>query len=153
MVTERCRTHVRVDLDPIWQDQPPLVQVRLDNHQLWHDALRQRETIEMIRDLPRGQHCLEIELRDKPAHDPIQAVRIHDLVFGGIRSAKFVWQGVYRPIYPEPWASQQQALGLALASEVRDTDCLGWNGCWVLEFTVPVFTWIHQVEDLGWIYD
>ena len=29
---------------------------------------------------------------------------------------------------------------------------LGWNGRWVLEFETPVFTWIHRLEDLGWLY-
>lgn len=30
---------------------------------------------------------------------------------------------------------------------------LGWNGLWVLEFELPIFTWIHKLENLGWIYD
>ena len=28
-----------------------------------------------------------------------------------------------------------------------------WNGIWVLDFTVPVYTWLHKVLGLGWIYD
>jgi hypothetical protein len=30
---------------------------------------------------------------------------------------------------------------------------LSWNGKWTLTFDVPVFTWIHRVQNLGWIYD
>jgi hypothetical protein len=29
---------------------------------------------------------------------------------------------------------------------------MGWNGRWELNFRVPIFTWIHQLENLGWIY-
>jgi hypothetical protein len=80
-------------------------------------------------------------------------VRITSLAFNGIASAKFIWHGRYCPEYPEPWATEQQAQGLVLESEISNTDYLGWNGEWSLDFTVPVFTWIHKTENLGWIYD
>ena len=32
------------------------------------------------------------------------------------------------------------------------TSYLGFNGKWTLTFTVPVFTWIHQTQNQGWIY-
>lgn len=29
---------------------------------------------------------------------------------------------------------------------------LGWNGMWKFQFEIPIFTWIHKLEGLGWIY-
>ena len=73
----------------------------------------------------------------------------HPVVIGRwIQDPKFAWAGIYRPEYPEPWASEQTNLATELSSHTY----LGWNGTWRLTFGVPVFTWIHQVQNLGWIY-
>lgn len=103
--------------------------------------------------LTAGLHALEIELLHKPDHDPDQALKIKNLVLGDVHSPRFIWQGVYTPRYPEPWAAQQRQNGIQLEHCLRNTDYLGWNGVWRLEFTIPIFTWIHQIEGLGWIYD
>lgn len=99
--------------------------------------------------LPAGDHVLEIKHLHKPADDPSTALIIKSITFNNIPSDKFVWAGKYTPEYPEPWATEQ---GSTLARELDHTGYLGWNGVWRLEFTAPIFTWIHGVEDLGWIY-
>jgi len=91
---------------------------------------------------------LTIEHVNKATDDATTAVIIDSVSFFGIQDPKFVWAGVYRPNYPEPWASEQTNL----ASELSPHTYLGWNGCWSLTFGVPVFTWIHQTQNLGWIY-
>tara|TARA_R110000868_G_scaffold295331_1_gene555741 strand:- start:1003 stop:1431 length:429 start_codon:yes stop_codon:yes gene_type:complete len=91
---------------------------------------------------------LTIEHVNKATDDATTAVIIDSVSFFGIRDPKFAWAGVYRPNYPEPWASEQTNL----ASELSPHTYLGWNGCWSLTFGVPVFTWIHQTQNLGWIY-
>jgi len=99
-----------------------------------------------------GQAMLEIELFDKSDLDPQQAVQIKQLSFYGIEDPRFIWLGKYHPVYPEPWATQQREQGQELPLVLTNTDYLGWNGVWRLQFDVPVFTWIHQVQNLGWIY-
>lgn len=98
--------------------------------------------------LPMGTYQLSVELNNKSDTDPTTAIVVEDIVFNGIQSPKFVWGGVYQPKYPEPWASKQENL----QSLLKNHSYLGWNGKWTLTFDVPVFTWIHQIEDLGWIY-
>ena len=98
--------------------------------------------------LSPGNHCLEIEHMNKDATDSDTALIIQSITFNSITSPNFVWAGIYTPVYPEPWASSQSNL----AAELTNTGYLGWNGVWRLEFTAPIFTWIHQVENLGWIY-
>lgn len=77
------------------------------------------------------------------------AVIIDQLSFFGISDPKFIWAGRYYPNYPEPWYSQQSPTP---AVSLDKCNYLGWNGRWRLDFNLPVFTWMHQKLDLGWIY-
>jgi hypothetical protein len=92
---------------------------------------------------------LTVELFDKTAQE---AVVIESVSFFGIEDPKFAWGGVYTPVYPEPWATEQQEQGVVLQPQLCPHTYLGWNGKWTLIFDVPVFTWIHRVQNLGWIY-
>lgn len=153
MDTEQFRVDIAFDIVPTAQDVPPAMTIRLDHDVLWDGELHSGKTFAFSPCLVAGPHYLDIELHSKPDADPVQALTILNLSLGQIHSPKFAWQAVYRPRYPESWASQQQVLGVDLSSELRNTNHLGWNGIWTLEFTAPIFTWIHQVENLGWIYD
>lgn len=92
---------------------------------------------------------LEIEFYNKPELDHDMAVTIDSVEFFGISDPKFLWQGVYSPEYPEPWYSQQSPTP---AAALPACNYMGWNGRWRLDFDVPVFGWIHQIQDLGWVY-
>ena len=92
---------------------------------------------------------LTVELVDKKDHE---AVVVESVSFFGITDPKFAWAGVYEPQYPEPWATQQHDLGVVLKQHLSPHTYLSWSGKWTLTFDVPVFTWIHRVQNLGWIY-
>jgi hypothetical protein len=92
---------------------------------------------------------LTVELLDKQDQE---AVIVENVSFFGIEDPKFAWTGIYEPKYPEPWATQQRSLGVALKPQLCPHTYLGWPGKWTLTFDVPVFTWIHQTQNLGWIY-
>ena len=153
MVTDSYLVDIDFELVSQWTSEPPKVTVRLDQQTVWCGLLSTPQSFSLKESLAQGVHCLEIELSDKSDLDPVQSVQIAELAIGKIHSQRFFWQAVYRPRYPEPWASQQQAQGLVLQPELPGTYYLGWNGIWKLQLDVPVFTWIHQVENLGWIYD
>ena len=91
-----------------------------------------------------GPQILLIEHRNKRDSDPDTALIIDQIQFNEITSPKFVWAGIYRPSYPTHLTGDP---------ELKYHNYLGWNGIWVLDFTLPIYTWIHKVEDLGWIYD
>jgi hypothetical protein len=99
---------------------------------------------------------ISVTFKNKKDSDTIpggdKAVRIDKIVFNNINSDRFVWAGKYIPIYPNPWAGEQLAQGIVLDPILRYHNYLGWNGTWSLDFTVPIFTWIHTIEDLGWVY-
>jgi hypothetical protein len=92
---------------------------------------------------------LIVELPEKQDQE---AVIIEQVDFFGIADPKFAWAGVYEPKYPEPWAGQQRLQGVALKPHLNPHTYLGWPGKWTLTFDVPVFTWIHRTQNLGWIY-
>lgn len=100
-------------------------------------------------DLPVGVHRFILEFANKTNSTPDMAVEIVNVEFEGMSLDRFKWAGVYFPDYPEPWASTQTNLPKFHNSATY----LGWNGQWELEFSVPIFTWIHRLENLGWIYD
>ena len=92
---------------------------------------------------------LKVELLDKQDQE---AVIVQDVSFFGITDPKFAWTGVYEPQYPEPWVTEQHNQGVVLKQHLSPHTYLGWPGKWTLTFDVPVFTWIHRVQNLGWIY-
>jgi len=87
---------------------------------------------------------LVVEHYDKDSADVDTAVEIVNVGFFGITDPRFVWAGVYYPYYPEHYPDK--------TSPLMGHGYLGWNGVYRLEFSVPVFTWIHQVQNLGWLY-
>jgi hypothetical protein len=88
--------------------------------------------------------CLKIEHFKKTDNDIDTAVIVKEISFFGISDPRFIWAGVYYPDYPAHYPDK--------ISPLPGQGYLGWNGVYKLEFTVPVFTWIHQTQALGWIY-
>jgi len=145
-----------VTLRPIWHQDPPRIRVGIDNN-LSESDLTELTTIDF--DFVATQDCqLVVELLNKTDQDCVpdqnldKAVVIESVDFFGISDPRFAWAGVYEPIYPEPWATEQHNQGVALKQHLCPHTYLSWNGKWTLTFSVPVFTWIHRLQNLGWIY-
>lgn len=117
--------------------------------QLTHKVIEKTETITFNLEVPAITIPLSVSLINKSDNDPTTAIIIKELRLNNISNPKFVWTGTYYPNYPTEWAKQQQNLDLA----ITNTNYLGWNGRWELDVTIPSFTWIHQILNLGWIYD
>lgn len=73
------------------------------------------------------------------------AIIVDQIKVNDISSQRFVWEGIYRPKYPNHLKDQP--------AELKYSNYLGWNGTWSLAVIMPAFTWIHQIENLGWIYE
>lgn len=84
-----------------------------------------------------GPSRLTVELLDKQSNDPITAVIVKKIKLNDIEHIQNTYQGMYYPDSKDPR---------------RDT-YIAWNGIWILEFSVPVYTWMHHAQGLGWIYD
>ena len=108
------------------------------------DIIVEQEQLISFKIQGNGSVKLSIEHYGKLDSDPSTALIIEQIEFNEITSPKFVWAGVYYPIYPKHMTG---------ASELKSHNYLSWNGVWQLEFTLPIYTWIHKTLDLGWIYD
>ena len=136
-----------VTLQAVHNDQALSVQIGIDNN-LTVITLVDSTTINF--EFDAVDTCrLTVELLDKQDQE---AVIVQEVSFFGIQDPRFAWAGLYTPIYPEPWASQQRTQGVVLKQHLSPHTYLGWPGKWTLTFDVPVFTWIHRVQNLGWIY-
>ena len=145
---------IDIHLRPVWHDNPPEINIGinddieriiLQDNQRFHYEFTTNNTA-----------TLSVELLNKTDADTVpdkgldKAVVIESVSFFDIKDDRFVWLGEYRPEYPEPWYSEQTVRPESL---LKSHTYLSWNGKWTLTFTVPVFTWIHRVQNLGWIYD
>lgn len=147
----RCQLHLK----PVWHNDSPEIIVTFNDNIIYSGRLYQSTVLNIDQHLPDNDYVLSVEFTNKHdsdtdiANNLDKAVIIENIVFNDISSPKFVWAGEYRPQYPEPWASEQQNLSPVLTSH----NYLSWNGKWTLTFSMPIFTWIHKIEDFGWIYD
>jgi hypothetical protein len=153
-------TRYEFDLDfeisSIWFRHPPVVKVSLDDHLLFEGPVAEKQKIRYAGMLDQGLHHLRLIYQGKTDADTDldrkldTAVILEKLSLFGIDDMKFIWAGKYRPEYPSQWASQQTN---TLSEILYNQTYLGWNGTWELSLELPIFTWIHRLQNLGWIYD
>jgi hypothetical protein len=147
---------LKIKLRPIWHIDPPEVDIGV-NGNIQRVVLDTEQTF-CYEFNSATKSTITIELLNKTNQDTVldkgldKAVVIESVSFFEISDPKFTWLGVYEPCYPEPWATEQTEQGVVLKQHLTNQTYLSWNGKWSLTFTVPVFTWIHNVQNLGWIY-
>ena len=76
-------------------------------------------------------------LKDQLLH--IKGIEIDEIDIGAL-----VFEGVYTPEYPEPWASQQRKAGLKLQESFKNVTAMGHNGTWQFKFTSPFYMWLLE---------
>ena len=69
----------------------------------------------------------------------IKSIEIDEINIGAL-----VYEGVYTPVYPEPWATQQQENGVDLKESFTNVTQMGFNGKWVLKFESPFYMWLLE---------
>jgi hypothetical protein len=138
---------IRVLIKPIWFDRFPTCRIGINDE--LHELVLVEPTWVNLKH-SGSNATLKIEHYGKTNADTNiktnedTAIVVEQIHFNEITSPKFIWQGIYYPSYPQHVSGE---------SELKFHNYLGWNGVWCLDFTLPIYTWIHQVEDLGWIYD
>jgi len=130
----------------------PIIRYGLDNKVI--DLLtldKPNCKVELNKHLDIGNHIFWIEFINKNYDECLleqnidMAVEIESVSFEGITLDRFKWAGFYYPDYPENYPDKKPI--------IESATYLGWNGRWELPFTVPIFTWIHKLENLGWLYE
>jgi hypothetical protein len=151
------KVKMSVSLTPVWHIDPPLIEITVDKQPTITEFLHEAKTYQ-FEYLARHKSFLEIRLLNKNIDDTVidkgldKLVHINSIEFFGIENKKFVWSGIYEPEYPDHYIEEQSKAGNFLNKQLSGIDCMGWNGCYRLEFDVPVFTWIHHLQDHGWLF-
>jgi hypothetical protein len=76
-------------------------------------------------------------LKDQLLH--IKGIQIDEIDIGAL-----VYEGIYTPQYPEPWATQQQAAGNQLPKSFKNVIQMGHDGEWKFTFTSPFYMWLLE---------
>jgi len=143
-------TKIQILLGQVHAHQHPTVRVSVDDH-------TQNLTIDCDTwvtfdlNLPKDkQLTLAVEYYGKTIQDCIPeknldtAILIKDIRLNGISNEKFIWNGIYRPVYPDYYEPK--------TAELYNITYLGFNGVWSLELTVPLYAWMHKTLGFGWTY-
>ena len=76
-------------------------------------------------------------LKDQLLH--IKNIEIDEVDIGAL-----VYEGVYTPEYPEPWATQQREAGVELQESFKNVTRMGHNGTWQFKFASPFYMWLLE---------
>jgi len=76
-------------------------------------------------------------LKDQLLH--IKSIEIDEIDIGAL-----VFEGVYTPEYPEPWATQQASTGNKLPETLKNVTKMGHNGKWTFTFGSPFYMWLLE---------
>lgn len=156
MDTDLMLLDCQIHLTPKWFANIPLITIRFEEETVYTGDLIRPSVFSIQRNLLPGSYSVSIDFLNKTDKDTVlekdldMAVVIDRIEFNKISKPKFVWEGEYRPIYNPEWVEQQTVVPSAV---LKNINYLGWNGTWRLNFTVPIFTWIHKTLNYGWIYD
>jgi hypothetical protein len=124
----------------------PEYYVTLDERILDFGTLTKPKQIDFNVDLEDGVHTINVGLKNKVDTDTIvvggtivndKAVIVTGISIEGYELDDFMHRATYFPI----------------GRDSLKSNYLGWNGEWTLEITTPIFTWIHETQQLGWVYE
>ena len=92
----------------------------------------------------RGKDNSQTILNDKGdiTHDQmlhIKSIQIDEIDIGGL-----VYEGIYKPTYPEPWFSEQKNQGHEHPESFKNVIQMGHNGTWTLAFESPFYMWLLE---------
>ena len=69
----------------------------------------------------------------------IKSIEIDEIDIGAL-----VYEGIYTPEYPEPWATQQREAGTELKESFKNVTQIGHNGTWRFKFSSPFYMWLLE---------
>ena len=73
-----------------------------------------------------------------------QSLHIKSIEIDAIDIGALIYEGIYKPEYPEPWASQQAEKGNKLPETLKNVTQMGHNGTWTFTFTSPFYMWLLE---------
>ena len=156
MTTEKLK--FKLELYATMWDKPPIADIKINEKSYFKEeitSIKDKPTIiEFEHELEEGKsYNLIIDRLGKGKNQTIvkdekiikdQRLNIKSIEIDEIDLGSLIYDGVYKPNYPEPWASQQAEAGNKLPETLKNVTQMGHNGTWTLSFTSPFYMWLLE---------
>ena len=156
MATEKLK--FKLELYATWWNKPPIANIKINEKSYFKEEITSTNDkptiIEFEHELEEGKsYSLIIDRLGKDASQckvkdgkivkdqllHIKSIEIDEIDIGGL-----VYEGVYKPAYPEPWATQQIKAGNKLPETLKNVTKIGHNGTWTFTFSSPFYIWLLE---------
>ena len=156
MATEKLK--FKLELYATMWDKPPVANIKINEKSYFNEEIASTDDkptiIEFEHELEEGKsYNLIINRLGKDKNQTIiedgkiikdQLLHIKSIEIDEIDIGSLVYNGVYKPNYPELWASQQAKAGNKLPETLKNVTQMGHNGTWTLSFTSPFYMWLLE---------
>jgi len=157
MATENIK--FKIELYATMWDKPPVAEVSINDKVYFTWFIKGTEDkptlIEFVHECEEGKdYELIIKRSGKDKNQTVvdkkgnvlqdQLLEIKSIEIDEIDIGALVYNGVYKPEYPEPWATQQRAAGTELLESFKNVTSMGHNGTWRLKFESPFYMWLLE---------
>ena len=148
----------KIELYSTYWNKPPTVEVKVGDKSYFKNEItsteKQPTLIEFVHDCESDKpHNLNIIRTNKNVKETVvennkivkdQLLNIKHVEIDEINIGSLIYEGIYTPEYPEPWATQQAKLGNKLPESYKNVTELGHNGIWAFTFTSPFYMWLLE---------
>ena len=156
MTANKEKLKFRLELWAEHWDKKPIAEIKINKESKFQaeiDGTEDNPTlIEFDHELMEGEkYDLQIVRSNKDAKQTVvengeiikdQLLNIKVIEIDEIDIGALVYEGVYTPEYPEPWATQQRQAGIELPESFKNVNKMGHNGVWSLQFESPFYMWL-----------
>ena len=156
MATEKLK--FKLELYATMWDKPPIADIKINEKSYFKEEIASTKDkptiIEFEQELEEGKsYNLIIDRLGKGKRQTIvenekiikdQLLNIKSIEIDEIDLGSLIFDGVYKPDYPEPWATQQAKAGNNLPETLKNVSQMGHNGTWTLTFTSPFYMWLLE---------
>ena len=144
-------------LEPLFWADAPEVRIEFNQTVLFDTSLVKTEKFNWL--LPAQDHNrLSVFFLNKNDSDTVgnldKAVVVKEISLEELTYTTFMHRSQYRPEYSLGYYEYARHNNITVEPMIN-SNYLGFNGEWFLEFTWPTFTWIYETETsgTGWIYE
>jgi hypothetical protein len=157
MATEKLK--FKIELYATMWNRPPHAEVIIDGISYFYGDItgteQKPDIIEFERELEEGkEYELIINRTGKFGGQTLinekgdivkdQVLIIKGIEIDEIDLGAMVYEGVYTPTYPEPWATQQREMGVELQESFKNVTQMGHDGEWKFTFSSPFYMWLLE---------
>ena len=156
MATEKLK--FKLEIYSAYFKNPPIVDIKIGDNSYFNKEItsteKQPTVIEFEHDCENDKtYTLNLIRSGKTIRDTVikddkiiadQMLYLKYFEIDEIDLGSLVYEGVYTPIYAEPWASQQAKAGIKLPKTLKNITKMGHNGTWAFTFTSPFYMWLLE---------